>query len=75
MSLSREETYVRQVFSTLLSAANERKSKEGHEVFRTAHAFASSYSGVASCYGWTEKTGEAKQENSLRIYIFMLVFT
>ena len=75
MSLSREEIYVRQVFSTLLSAANERKSKEGYEVLRTAHAFASSYSGVASCYGWTKEAGKAEQENSLRINIFLLFFT
>ena len=74
MSLSREEIYVRQVFSTLLSAANERKSKEGYEVLRSAHAFAPSSSGDASCYGWAEKTRKAKQENSLTRYPFSAAF-
>jgi len=49
---------MRQVFSALLSASNERKSEESYEVFWTANAFTLSSSCDASCCRWTQGTRE-----------------
>jgi len=45
---SRRKIYLRQMFSTLLSAQDEGESENGHAVFGSPDAFAWSWFGAAS---------------------------
>jgi hypothetical protein len=66
VSFSREEIHVWQVFSTLLPASDERKSEDSYEIFRSAHAFASSNISYASRYGRPQEARKAEKENAER---------
>jgi hypothetical protein len=54
----RKEIHMRKVYSTLLPASNERKSKKSYATCRPTHALASSTSSDSSPPGWTEETGK-----------------